>query len=146
MTSHHRETASGAVPADRQKDLVEDTQDTILIEGLELPVEIGVLDSEKGRRQTVRFDVEIRTVPGYRGIVRDTGAFVSYADTVGFIQDKAASGGHVDLVEDWAEAVAEFVLGNPLADRVTVRVLKPEIFAEAEGVGIRITRKRALPS
>jgi len=121
---------------------VEDGQDVILIEGLCLPVEIGVLESEKGRRQTVRFDVEIRTVPGYRQLVCETGAYVSYADTVTFISEKAATGGHVELVEEWAEAVAAFVLKNPLADRVTVRVTKPDIFKEAEGVGIRITRRR----
>lgn len=123
--------------------LVEEGQDVILIDGLSLPVEIGVLDSEKGRRQTVRFDVEIRTVPGYRQIVCETGAYVSYADTVAFIREKAATGGHIELVEEWAEAVAAFALTNPLADRVTVRVTKPDIFEEAEGVGIRITRKRS---
>ncbi|MHA7775411.1 dihydroneopterin aldolase [Roseibium sp. M-1] len=128
---------------DRSSDaLVEDGQDVILIEGLSLPVEIGVLESEKGRRQTVRFDVEIRTVPGYRKIVCETGAYVSYADTVAFIKEKAATGGHIELVEEWAEAVAAFALSNPLADRVTVKVSKPDIFDEAEGVGIRISRRR----
>lgn len=124
-------------------ELIEEVCDTILIDGLLLPTEIGILDSEKGRRQTVRFDVEIVTIPGYRRIVREKGIFVSYADTVTFIQEKAASGGHIDLVEDWAEAVAEFVLSNPLAERVTVKVTKPEIFDEAQGVGIRISRRRA---
>ena len=124
-------------------DLIEDGQDTILIEDLLIPAQIGILDSEKGRTQAVRFDIEIRTVPGYRKLVRETGNFVSYADAVEFIQAKAASGEHVDLVEDWAEAVAAFVLVNPLVDRVTVKVTKPEIFEDASGVGIRITRKRA---
>ncbi|PVB60086.1 dihydroneopterin aldolase [Labrenzia sp. 011] len=124
--------------------LTEDGQDLILIEGLLVPAEIGVFESEKGRTQSVCFDVEIRTVPGYRRIVRETGTFVSYADTVEFIQDKAASGGHTELVEDWAEAVAAFVLTNPLADRVTVKVTKLDIFDEAAGVGIRICRKRSV--
>lgn len=143
MPSHPHSVSSADPSATGSGHLVEDGQDTILIEGLVLPVEIGLLDSEKGRRQQVRFDVEILTVPDYRRIVRESGRFVSYADTVGFIGDKAASGGHVELVEDWAEAVAEFVLSNPLAERVTVRVSKPEIFDEAEGVGIRISRRRA---
>jgi len=129
--------------SNRTTDLLDEGRDTILIEGLLLPVEIGVLDSEKGRRQSVRFDVEIRTVADYRRIVRDSGQYVSYADTVGFIQEKAASGGHVELVEEWAEAVAEFVLSNPLADGVLVKVTKPDIFEAADGVGIRIARKRA---
>jgi dihydroneopterin aldolase len=146
MTQFFDAKASPAVAGEEVNGLAEEGRDTILIEGLVLPVEIGVLESERGRRQTVRFDVEIGTVPGYRRIVRDTGSYVSYADTVEFIQERAQSCGHVDLVEEWAEAVAEFVLANPLAERVTVKVSKPEIFADAEGVGIRIARRRALPS
>ncbi|MEL7529445.1 MAG: dihydroneopterin aldolase, partial [Pseudomonadota bacterium] len=67
---------------DAARTLVEDGADTILIEDLLLPAEIGILDSEKGRRQSVRFSVEIETVPGYRDSVRKTGTFISYADTV----------------------------------------------------------------
>ncbi len=123
--------------------LVEDGPDVVLIENLLVPAEIGVLDSEKGRGQTVRFDVEIETVAGYRRVVRESGTYVSYADTVTFIQDKAQRGGQIELVEEWAEAIAEFVLSNPLASRVTVKVTKPDIFEDAGGVGIRVTRKKA---
>jgi len=119
-----------------------DGPDIIVIENLLLPAEIGVLDSEKGRRQSVRFDVEIETVPGYRRIVSESGTYVSYADTVLFIQQKAKDGGHVELVEEWAEAIAAFVLSNPLAARVVVKVTKPDIFEDADGVGIRIARRR----
>jgi len=122
----------------------EDGQDTILIEGLLVDAQIGVLDSEKGRTQGLRFDIEIRTVPDYRGLVASTGQYVSYADTVFFIKDKAAEGGHVELVEEWAEAVAAFVLQNPLAEQVSVKVSKPDIFDEAAGVGIRISRRRTV--
>lgn len=122
---------------------VEDGQDIILIEGLCIPAEIGVLESEKGQTQALCFDVEIRTVPGYRNIVSKTGSYVSYADTVFFIKEKATSGVHVELVEEWAEAVAAFVLENPLAEHVSVKVTKPEIFDEADRVGIRITRRRS---
>lgn len=141
MSSSSNPSSPPAAPAP-ECHLQEDGRDTILIEGLLLPAEIGVLDSEKGRRQSVRFDVEIETVPDYRRIVCETGQYVSYADTVTYVQDKAASGGHVELVEEWAEAVAEFVLANPLADKVTVKVTKPDIFEDAAGVGVRIVRRR----
>lgn len=126
-----------------KKHLKEAAQDVILIEKLLVPAEIGILESEQGRRQAVCFDVEILAVPGYRRIVRETGKFISYADPVAFILEKAAEGGHVDLVEDWAEAVAEYVLTNPLAEEVTVKVTKPDIFEEAAAVGIRIARRRS---
>ncbi len=124
------------------KTTIEEGRDTILIDGLIVVAKIGVLDSEKGRTQGLRFDVEIRTVPDYRSIVAETGSYVSYADTVFFIKNKVENGGHVELVEEWAEAVAAFVLQNPLAEEVSVKVTKPDIFEEAAGVGIRICRKR----
>lgn len=127
----------------RSAGLVEDGPDIILIENLLVPAQIGVLESEKGRSQAVRFDVEIETISGYHQVVADSGTYVSYADTVTFIHEKAQQGGHVELVEEWAEAVAEFVLSNPLAARVTVRVTKPDIFENAAGVGIQVTRRRA---
>ncbi|GAB2188231.1 dihydroneopterin aldolase [Roseibium sp. LAB1] len=122
--------------------LVEDGRDVILIEGLKVAAQIGILDSEKNRTQTVCFDIEMQTVAGYRRIVRETGAFVSYADAVEFILEKAASGEHIDLVEDWAESVAEFALTNELVEEVSVKVTKPDIFDEAAGVGIRVKRRR----
>lgn len=121
---------------------VEAAPDVIRIDDLRVQARIGVLDFEKEAPQTVRFDVEIETVPGYAAQVRETGRYVSYADAVAFIEDKAANGGHVELVEEWAEAVAAFVLGNPLVAQVAVTVTKPDIFASAAGVGIRVARRR----
>ncbi|MTI44263.1 dihydroneopterin aldolase [Roseibium hamelinense] len=121
------------------------SSDEIVIENLLVDTHIGVLDSEKGRTQKVCFNVSIRTVPGYAETVRDTGAYVSYADTVLFIEEKARFGAHVELVETWAEDVAAFVLRNPLAEEVSVRVTKSEIFQNAQGVGISIRRRRTAP-
>jgi dihydroneopterin aldolase len=121
---------------------VEAAPDVIVIDDLRVQAHIGVHDFERERPQSVRFDVEIETVPGYLAHVRVTDDFVSYADVVDYIEAKAASGTHVRLVEEWAADVADFALANPLVDRVSVRVLKTEIFERAAGVGIRIVRRR----
>ncbi|MEM7423304.1 MAG: dihydroneopterin aldolase [Pseudomonadota bacterium] len=121
---------------------VEAAPDLIIIENLRVDAPIGVLESEHGRMQGMRFDVEIETVPGYLDHVGRTGEYVSYADAVEFIQNKAANGTHVRLVEEWAVAVADHVLSNPLVAHVSVRVTKTEIFEAADGVGIRIRRTR----
>lgn len=116
--------------------------DRIVIRGLRLETFVGVYDFEHKRRQTVQFDVEIDTVPGYAGIVRDTGRYVSYEDTVNFISTKAASDAHVELLETWAEAIADFVLSDELVAAVRVSVQKPKIFNAADGVGVVIERVR----
>lgn len=117
--------------------------DRVVVSGLIVDAFVGVHDFERLERQRVCFDVEVDTVDGYADIVRSTGAYVSYADIVEFIEHHAAVGGHVELVETWADEVASFVLRNELAATVRVRVSKPDIFEGAEGVGVSIERRRA---
>jgi dihydroneopterin aldolase len=116
--------------------------DRIVVNGLVVDAFIGVFDFERESRQRVRFDIEVDTVDGYADIVRTTGAYVSYADAVEFIEARAATDEHVTFVETWAEDVATFVLGNELADAVRVSVQKVDIFDSADGVGVKIERRR----
>jgi 7,8-dihydroneopterin aldolase/epimerase/oxygenase len=114
--------------------------DRIIVNGLVVDAYIGVHEFEREQRQRVRFDVEIDTVDDYADRVRTTGAYVSYADVVEFVEARAASDDHVDLVETWAEDVAGFALRNELARAVRVTVQKLDIFEAADGVGITIER------
>lgn len=118
--------------------------DRIVVNGLVVATFIGVFDVEREARQRVRFDVEVDTVAGYADIVRTTGAYVSYADIVEFIEARAASEEHTTLVETWAEDVATFTLRNELAAAVRVSVQKVDIFDGADGVGVQIERHRTI--
>lgn len=122
-------TADPSLPVDR-----------IIVRGLVVEAFIGVFGHERLARQRVRFDVDVETVPDYRQIVRDEGRYVSYADIVEYIETRAASAEHVELVETWADDVADVVLRNELATKVQVTVQKLDVFDAAEGVGITITR------
>lgn len=117
--------------------------DRIVVRSLIVDAFIGVHDFERLERQRVRFDVEVDTVDGYAATVRSTGEYVSYADIVDYIQDRAALDDHVELVETWADDVASFVLRNELAACVRVTVTKPDIFDRADGVGVSIERRRS---
>lgn len=116
--------------------------DRIIVSGLYVNLFIGVHDFERLERQRVRFDVEIETIEGYADVVRSTGDFVSYADIVDHIESRAAESHHVELVETWAEDVAAFALRHDLATVVRVTVQKVDIFDAADGVGIKIERRR----
>lgn len=117
--------------------------DCIVVSGLVVDAYIGVHDFERLERQRIRFDVEVDTVDGYADIVRSTGTYVSYADIVDYIEERAADDDHVELVETWAEDVAGFVLRNELAAVARVTVRKLDIFDRADGVGITVERRRA---
>lgn len=120
--------------------------DRVLVVGLFVDTFIGVHDFERLERQRVRFDVEVDTIDGYAEVVRATGTYVSYADIVEYIERRAATDEHVELVETWADDVADFVLRNDLARAVRVTVQKVDIFDAADGVGISIERRRIPPS
>jgi dihydroneopterin aldolase len=117
--------------------------DRIVVNGLVVEASVGVHGFEHDAPQRVRFDVEIDTVDDYAEQVRTLGAYVSYADVVEFIEARASSDEHVELVETWAEDVATFALRNDLTRSVRVTVQKLDIFAAAEGVGVAIERHRA---
>jgi len=117
------------------------TPDRIVVNGLVVDTFIGLHHFEREAPQRVRFDIEIDTVDDYADRVR-SGGFVSYADVVEFVEARAASGDHVELVETWAEDVADFALRNELAAAVRVTVQKLDIFDAADGVGVAIERTR----
>lgn len=115
----------------------------IVVHGLCVDALVGVHDFERERRQRLRFDVEVETVAGYLDTVRSTGEYISYADIVAYIETRAASDEHVELVETWADDLASFVLAHPLASTVRITVHKLDIFERAEGVGVVLERRRA---
>lgn len=114
--------------------------DQILIEGLVLPVFIGVFEHEYGVRQPVRFDVTVEIAPlGLEG-EPEMHNIVRYDHIVADIKE-IVSKGHIDLVETLAEDVAEICLSYDRTEQVCVTVAKLSAFAEAEAVGVRITRR-----
>jgi dihydroneopterin aldolase len=112
------------------------------VRGLVVETFIGVHDFERLAPQRVRFDVDVVTIDDYAEVVRATGAYVSYADIVEYVEARAASGEHIELVETWADDIAAFAMQNELAVRVVVSVQKLDIFDNAEGVGIVVERRR----
>jgi len=113
--------------------------DQILIEGLVLDGHIGLFDHEYGRIQPIRFDVTVDIAQLSGDVNPDTKNIVRYDLIVADIK-AILKAGHVDLVETLAELVASACLAYPRAQKVVVTVAKPDAFAEAHGVGIRITR------
>lgn len=117
-------------------------KDVIEVSDLRVKAFVGLFEHEKATRQRLRFDIEVLTVPNYSAVRRETGEYVCYGAIVDFITEMAARETHVDMLETWAEDVAQFVLDNPLTDAVSVAVKKLDVFDHAGGVGVRILRLR----
>lgn len=113
----------------------------VLVKDLEIRTVIGVHDEEKRAPQRVLVNVELA--------VREDGPFesdrledvVDYSAVVARIEAIAAAG-HVNLVETLAERVAAGCLADPKVLAARVRIEKPDVIANARGVGVEIERKR----
>ena len=112
----------------------------ILIRDLVLKTEIGVFRREKGKRQRVRFNIELGVVD--RPPRQDRRAeIVCYDHIVTGLRTLVAEG-HVNLVETLAERAANLCLAVPSALYVRVRVEKLDIYKDAAAVGVEIERRR----
>ena len=116
------------------------SQSTIVrVDRLALPLSIGVLPHEKEARQTVEISIDMTVEIPAKPTESDQN-YVSYAPIVEHLQKLSKSGRHIDLVEQLADEIFEFLFVDYRIRRVIVRVMKPEIFSEAAGVGVVIER------
>ena len=116
----------------------------IVIGDLRLDLFIGVLDFEKKARQPV--SVTLHLFVSDTGPTRsdDLADHVSYADVIDKLKERAKARRHVNLVETFAEEVAEMALADARVASVVVDVRKTAIIPEAGSVGVIIHRRRAI--
>ena len=113
----------------------------IFIRDLRVDMLIGVYDHEKTAAQPVVLNIEAEfTAPqNWRGDSFDNA--VCY-DTIAQAVRKIAASGHVNLVETFAEYIADFCLQDKRVTAVTVRVEKTGVFSDARSAGVEIRRQR----
>jgi dihydroneopterin aldolase len=115
----------------------------ILIRDLVLATEIGVFRREKGKRQRVRFNIELGVID--RPPRQDRRAEVVCYDRIVVGLRALVADGHVNLVETLAERAASLCLAIPSALYVRVRIEKLDVYKDAAAVGVEIERRRAVP-
>lgn len=117
------------------------SQRTIVrVERLSLPLSIGVLDHERDAPQTVVISIDMTVdIPARPSEVGQD--YVSYAPIVEHLQALSESGRHTDLVEELADDIFAFLFTDPRVAHVRVEVMKPDIFPQADGVGVVIERQ-----
>lgn len=110
----------------------------VFVRGLKVEAEIGVYDHEHGRVQPLVIDVELDVAASHCEQLGDT---VNYETIRTAAQDIAA--GHIDLVETFAERLAQACFDDHRVTRARVRVEKPLALApHAAAAGVEITAVR----
>lgn len=111
----------------------------VFVRDLVLDANIGVHEREQGRRQRVRFNVDLWVRLPEGAPRRDSlDEVLSYSTIVKGIR-AIAEGGHINLVETLAERVAAMALADPRVALARVRVEKLDAYADAT-VGVEIER------
>lgn len=119
-------------------------RDRIFVQGLVLPVAIGVYDEEQGVTQKVSFTIEASVGAHVSPEGDAIDEVPSYDDLVGAVNAVIAKG-HINLVETLAERIAEHCLRDKRIVSVLVRVEKLE--RGPASVGVEIVRPRmAVPA
>ncbi|MFN4178381.1 dihydroneopterin aldolase [Phenylobacterium sp.] len=132
-------TAASASPAPPPAAQTRVVGSKVFVRGIQLMAEVGLYAHERGRRQPLILDVELDI--GFSGVehLSDT---VNY-ETIVQAAQSLADEGHVELVELFAERLAQRCLADPRVTRARVRLEKPEALApHAAGAGVEITLVR----
>ena len=117
------------------------TPDRIFVSNYVREMEIGAYADERDRTQRVRFDITLEV--GREGVPTGDNytRVVNYEDLVEAIET-LARGPRMNLVETFAERLAEVCLVDPRARRVHIRIEKLDRLANNAGLGIEIVRDR----
>lgn len=111
----------------------------VFVRGLKVDAWIGVYDYEHGRQQPLVIDVELDVAASH---CEDLGDTVNYETILQAAQAIAAEG-HIDLVETFAERLAQASFADSRVTRARVRVEKPLALApHAAAAGVEITAVR----
>jgi len=111
----------------------------VFVTGLRLQAEIGVYRHEIGKRQPLLVDVELDVPSAGPGRLADT---INY-ETILKAARAIADGGHIELVETFADRLARACMADPRVTRARVRVEKPLALApDAVAAGAEIVLER----
>lgn len=119
--------------------------DKIIIRQLQLETRIGLLPWEQESRQRVLVDLDIATDITAAAVADDIEGTVNYAevcDRVAILADREK----FKLIETLAEQIAQLVLRDFSAARVTVTVNKVDVLPQVASVGICIARQGTIDS
>lgn len=113
--------------------------DRVFIEGLEVDTVIGAYDWERGIRQCLRLDLSFAWDNRPAAAGDDLSKALDYASVSTRIMDFADKA-QFQLVETFAERLAEVLMSEFHIPWLHLKLTKPGAVAAAKGVGVEIER------
>jgi dihydroneopterin aldolase len=114
----------------------------MILRDLVVEVPIGLHPWEKMRPQRLVVNVEAWAYVGAPYSDADTGTILDYDRIRDVIREDWPKRQHMNLLEPLAEELICLCLAHPAVAAARVRLEKPDIFSEAQGVGIELYRRK----
>jgi dihydroneopterin aldolase len=117
----------------------------IFIRDCRVALSVGIYDSEKQATQPVIISVEMEAALPHHYQDKNEKKLdrvIDYERVYHFIQNDLPKLGHIHLLESAAEQIIDFCFRDPRVRKAQVRLEKTEIFSNAAGAGIDMTRTR----
>ena len=138
MADRAFETMPGEGPVASAAD---EAADRIFLRDYVTAIEIGAYRSEMGVMQRLRFDVVMEVVRNTAHLDDRVERVINYDDIIEAIA-RIAAGQRIQLLETFAERLAEMLLVDPRARRVHLRIAKLDRLDGDARLGVEITRRR----
>lgn len=114
---------------------------SVRVNRLRLEAEVGVYDSERGRKQPLEISLEAEVAPEAthpNGALGEAVNYAAMAETVRQIVGAA----HHDLLEDLAQTIADTLFADPRVKRLDLTLDKLTALEDAQSVGVSLSRWR----
>ena len=115
--------------------------DRVFLRNYTREIEIGAYAEEVGKTQRVRFDIVLEVTRNTAHIDDKVGRVINYDELIEAIDDVLA-GPRINLLETFAERLAQLCLVDPRARRVHIRIEKLDRLPGGATLGCEITRDR----
>ena len=114
----------------------------ILIKDLTLDLQLGYYDFERGKKQKVKFNLELNYENKKPTNDEDLKSIVNYGKIVKLIE-KLVKKKHYNFLETLAEDIFDELFKDKRIDKIVLRIEKLEILKQCSSVGIQISKKRS---
>ena len=114
---------------------------TAILDNVQVFVPIGMHAWERHPERPNRLLVSVRLHSRAAFNPRNSAGFVNYdrvRDRIGSWSQR----GHTDLIETLLQDLVDFAFEDPLVEACEVRIVKPDVFGEAQGAGVEWLRLR----
>ena len=113
--------------------------DVVFVKGLKVEAVIGVYDWERAITQPLLIDITLETDISAAAVSDDVSDALSYKEVCDDVSEWCKEI-QAKLLEHLAELIVDKLLTKYACHKITFRIAKPTAIAQADAVGVQITR------